>query len=114
MRPAFTAIIEAVSTIKPIKQRQAPAPRADINWPIAGGAAAAGLMSNSAMHAKEARRGAYMLKSPRIGKGLANNIRKEMVHDVKYARGLKLGALGVGAGTLGIYLADKYLHNRNK
>ena len=110
MRPAFRAILEAVSTIKPIKQRQAPAPRADVNWPIAGGAAAAGLLSNASMHAKEARRGAYMLKSPRLGKVLAKNIKGEMLRDVKYAKRLKWGALGVGAGTLGIYLADKYAH----
>lgn len=114
MRPAFRAILEAVSTIKPIKQRQPPAQRADVNWPIAGGAAAAGLLSNSAMHAKEARRGAYMLKSPRIGKMLANNIRREMGTDIKYAKRLKLGALGVGAGTLGLYLYDKYGNKRGR
>lgn len=109
MRPAFRALIEAIK-----QHKQSPSPGPDINWPITGGAAAAGLLSNSAMHAKEARRGTYMLKSPRISKVLASNIRKEMVHDVKYAKRLKLGALGVGAGTLGIYLADKYGRNRSK
>lgn len=109
MRLAFRALIEATR-----QPKQPPAPGPDINWPIAGGAAAAGLLSNATMHAREAKRGAHLLRTgKKMSRTLVKDIRGEMIKDTKYARNLKLGALGVGAGTLGLYLYDKYGHKRN-